>query len=93
MPDQIAPRVVYEATFRLTLPVDLEAEVQALKNLYILAAMRMAGGNQRMAAELVGMKRERFHDWLQQAQQRTYEIVESEFGPLTPVKGGTTTVV
>jgi len=63
---------------RIRVPVNVEAELAALKNLYVMTALRAAQGNHRQAAELLGIKYERFQDWIRAAELRTATIAAAE---------------
>jgi DNA-binding NtrC family response regulator len=62
-------------TLNLRVPVNLEGELDALKNLYILEALRATDGNISKAAGLLGLTRVTLGNWLRAAEARTAKIV------------------
>jgi DNA-binding NtrC family response regulator len=68
--------------FTMQLPVDLHREVQSLRRLYIGEALRCAGGNQRKAAELLGITRQGLAQHLREAEAFTWEIACGEIPEL-----------
>jgi hypothetical protein len=58
----------------LRVPVDIFAEIDALKNLYMLEALRVAKGNESRAAQLIGVSRTTFQHWRITCEARTAQI-------------------